>query len=86
MPTYRQKLITVEALKFTGENIPEILKFCPQCFQEGNELRLRIKDAGKDLPKEYQSFLLPTGAWVQKNPDGSFAPCSSAFLDFYEQI
>lgn len=86
MPTYRQKLVTVEAVKFTGENALEIIKFCGWCFQEGKELRFNLPDVGKDTPKDKQSVALPPGAWITRNPDGSFWPGTPRFLDYFEEV
>jgi hypothetical protein len=86
MPKFIQKLVAVEAVQFTGENIPEILKFCGGCFQEGKELRINLPNVGKDAPKDKQSVALTPGSWVQRGPDGTFFPCNATFLDYFEPI
>jgi hypothetical protein len=32
MHKYRKKPVEIEALQWTGENVTEVLNFCPSCF------------------------------------------------------
>jgi len=83
---YKQKLVTIEAIQFTGEHQDEITAFCSLCFHDGKGLRMRHAEAGRDAPKEFQSFAMPQGCWIQKNPDGTYSPCSDSFLHYYEPV
>ena len=74
---YRQKLLTFEALEYTGSNHEEMMAFCPSLKYVGGKLLMTVG------PEDVE---ITTGSWIQKGPAGNFAPCTSDFLLFYEPV
>jgi hypothetical protein len=81
MPKFRQKLVVIEAIQYTGENDEELIT----CFDE-------LEDV--DFYSKYFIFRTLEGSryvyrgdWIIKEVDGSVSICNeSVFEASYEQV
>ena len=72
---YKQKILTVEAMQYTGSNIEEMLAFCPKLTNTGNRLMF-ANNTAEILPSH----------WVIKDTSGAFYPHNETFLSYYEPV
>lgn len=77
---FRKKPVIVEAIKYTGTNMPEVWAFARSAIDHGGPGGIVINTSeGK--------MLAVSGWWIIKGVEGEFYPCSpSVFAATYEEI
>ena len=76
---YRKKPVVVEALRWTGANIPELVKFCPCVIFTQNHVPI--------TPTFEGDMTVDVGDSVIKGVLGEYYPCKpDAFEKTYEEI
>ena len=77
---YRRKPVEIEAIRWTGDNLIEVLAFCPKAHYEHMSQMLVIKTLqGKMYVDE--------GDYIIKDLEAEFYPCRpSVFRAMYEEI
>ena len=79
MAKFRKKPVVIEAVQWTGNNIDEVISFCPGITYHG----LDGKKNGWLLIKTLEgSMRAEINNWVIKGIKGEFYPCKS---DIFEQ-
>lgn len=78
---FRKKVVEIEAIQYTGNNIREILKFIfPDIESEAVATELTIKTLEGDMK-------VSRNDWVIKGVKGEFYPCKPDIFDLlYETI
>ena len=85
MAKYRKKPIIIEAIKFTGRNDKEIMKFCPTA-RDPEDIKPNLI-----IPTLEGEMLISVGDWVIEEPfptdDRKFYPCKpDIFESTYEKV
>lgn len=80
---YRKKPVVIEAVQWIGENLDEVLAFCPTagCFKKG------IETVGVIIPTLEGDHLARVGDYIIKGVKGEFYPCKpDIFEQTYEEV
>lgn len=79
---YRKKPVVIEALQWTGDNLTEILEFCPDCFsyERNKVLVLTVSTLEGNMKASINDFII-------KGVHDEFYACKpSIFEKTYEQV
>jgi len=83
MPKFRKKPVVIEAVQWTGQNLPKLKEFCPQltkhCYDtECPTCIIRTLEGTMEAS---------SGDWIIKGVKGEFYPCKpDIFEKTYEPV
>ena len=67
---FRKKPAVIEAVQWTGDNLPEVTAFCPPLLTETYRANGNLT-----IPTPEGKVLAHTGDYIIKSRDGEFVPC-----------
>lgn len=77
---YRKKPVEIEAIQWTGDNLTEVMAFCPKAHPEHMSSLLVIERLEGKLYAQEDDYII-------KGVEGEFYPCSpSVFLATYDEV
>lgn len=82
MPKFRKKPVVIDAVQYTGANVPEIIS-----FTEGQAIKNGGKSDYMTIPTLEGDHTATTGDWIIKGVNGEFYPCKpDIFEKTYEAV
>ncbi len=86
MNKYRKKPVVIEAMKWTGENLIEVIRFTGQHASakdyKWEDYEDLVTERGLKIFTLEGSYMASIGDWVIKGVQGEFYPCKP---DIFEQ-
>lgn len=77
---YRKKPVEIEAIQWTGDNLTEVMAFCPKAYPDDMTSLLVIETLEGKLYAPEEDYII-------KGVDGEFYPCNpSVFLAAYDEV
>lgn len=77
---YRKKPVEIEAIRWTGDNLTEVMAFCPKIHPDDMTSLLVIETLEGKLYAQEEDYII-------KGFDGEFYPCNpSVFLAAYDEV
>jgi hypothetical protein len=82
MQRFRKKPVVVEVVQWTGNNLDEILSFCPTAKPDANNVIIPTLEDGPDAQAVH---VASKGDYIIKGVQGEFYPCKpDIFEETYE--
>ena len=89
MPKFRKKPVTIEAVQWTGNNLAEVLAWCPsayidEMYRGNHELTIPTLEDGSAFQVKH---IASRGDWIIRGVAGEYYPCREAIFEAtYESV
>jgi len=87
MIRYRKKPVEIEAIQWTGDNLTELLSFCPVCYPKPTAVDYKVTKNELFISTLEGPMKASIGDYIIKGVKGEFYPCKPDIFELtYDKI